>query len=157
MSDLEHYIRAYAGYDYRDEPDDQRGAHGLDLMIITKGPLGAVTCKIGTGWMLRPLAHGIVGRGPQERRDKPGVDRTLAGGPSGFGVASHSLTQDRDWWSETGPCEILEAATCWGETGYLVSDSVVEALVAGGDVAAFARLDELYAAWLGPEGEASDG
>jgi hypothetical protein len=152
MTDLEHSIRAYAGYDYRDEPHDDRGAHGLDLMLITKGPLGAITCRISTGWMLRPLVLGMVRGDPQKRRKKPGVDgRTADLWPSGSGVTSHSLTKERDYWSEIGPCDVLGVEACWGDTGYVVADEVLWSLIFGGDEAAFAKLDEFYTSWLGPE------
>lgn len=150
--DVEHSIRILASYDYRDDPNDTRGAHGTDIMLVTKGPAGAITCRISTGWVARPLARGYLrGADRQQRNHKPGVDAALADCyPTGAGIASHSATQDRDYWSGPGPCDVL-GGFCYGDTGFLVSDDILLALVEGGDEAAFAKLDEFYAEWLGPE------
>jgi hypothetical protein len=158
MSALEHSIRAYKGYDYRDDPNDQRGAHGLDLTLIAKGPEGAITARVGTGWMLRPLAGRYVrSSGPQARHELPGVDAGLHGGyPTGGPVVSHVPTRLKDWWQSSGPCDVLGLDECFGDIGYLVGDDVLKALIEGGDEAAFAKLDEIYRAWILDEEPGAD-
>lgn len=49
MSELERVIEFYPAYDRRPEG---YGVHGVDLLMLVKGPLGAVQFLLSTGWML---------------------------------------------------------------------------------------------------------
>lgn len=149
MSDFQREIRFCAGYDYRDDPKDQRGAHGAELHFILRGPLGAISAVVSTGWMLRPLTGRYMRHdGPQDRRDKPGVDGRLNDCfPRGAYILSHALVQRQDWWSGPSDCDIL-GGKCYGDIGYTVSDTFLDRLLRDGEEGAFAFLAELHDAWL---------
>lgn len=142
-------IRVLPGYDHRDEPGDNRGAHGAEIVLILRGPRGAIAAKISTGWVSRPLAGNYAhGRGEQARRGKPGVDSTLATiYPSGSYVGAHSY-EPREGFEKDGPCDWLGSAVCYGTGGFMASDKVVEILVAEGSDAAFEHLESLYRSWI---------
>ena len=149
MTEFTREIKVYASYDHRDEPNDQRGAHGAELVLILRGPLGAIAARISTGWVSQPLAGSYVpGRGKQLRRDKPGVDNGLTDiYPSGSYVGAHSY-EPRQHFEQDGPCDWLGAAVCYGDGSYMASDKVLELLVAGGSDAAFEHLESLYQSWI---------
>ena len=141
-------IRVFAGYDHRDDPAGQRGAHGAELVLILRGELGAVSARVMTGWLPSPLAAvfrpGLI----QARRDKPGVDAGVVDEyPIGGFVGAHSF-EPREGLSADGPCDWLESAACWSDGSYASGDRVLELLVSGGDEAAFGYLAELYQTWI---------
>jgi hypothetical protein len=142
-------IEIKACYDYRDDPKDQRGAHGSELHLILACPGGAVIGRIGTGWVTRPLAGPLGAIRPPARRDRPGVDATLHDCyPSGSGIFAHSSTP-RDGWEEGDQaCCYLGTDKCWVTGGYMISDTLLTKLVEGGDRAAFEFMAELYRDWF---------
>jgi hypothetical protein len=141
-------IKVSPSYDYRDDPDTRRGAHGAELVLILRGPLGAVAAKIMTGWMAAPLVGRYVPGGAQARRSKPGMDGRLTDSyPNGAYVGSHSYLPREDC-SEGGPCDWLGSAVCYGDGSYARSDRVLELRVSGGSDAAFEDLETLYQAWI---------
>lgn len=149
MSDFTREIKFTAGYDYRDEPDGRRGAHGTDLWLALRGPLGAICARISTGWMLRPLADSRVVWGqPQERRSKPGCDGDGRHNPSGAYVGAHSYLPRDGFSDDHGSCGWLGGADCYETGGFTEADRVLEALVSGGSDAAFEHLEGLYRSWI---------
>lgn len=142
-------IKIMSSYDYRDDPNDLRGAHGSDINLILRGPLGAISAKISTGWVSAPLTgHYRHGAGAQERSSRPGVDWGVRDVyPSGSYVGSHSYLP-REASDASGPCTWLGAAVCYGDGSYTGADEILELLVAGGSDAVFARLEELYQSWI---------
>lgn len=158
MSDFTREIKIYPSYDYRDEPGDQRGAHGADMVLILRGPLGVIAAKISTGWMAFPLAGSFIPGREQRRRSGPGLD---AGGwdiyPSGSYVGYHTLHRGRSYDSETASCEYLGGETCYGDGSYTASDEVLRRLVAGGSDLAFEHLEQLYQVWIAAPESGGDG
>ena len=149
MSEFTRQIRVRASYDYRDDPNDQRGANGAELVLILKGEIGAVTTNIMTGWMARPLIGLYVPGQPQVRLDKPGPDVDLRDGyPIGAEVVAHSFEPRKGFELGRGPCDILESAICYPASSYLAGDKVLELLITGGDDAAFEHLAEIYQRWI---------
>lgn len=157
MSDeLKQEVRFYASFDHRNDEEDQRGARGMIITLVLNGPLGAISADIGTGWMLHPyLGNRPVLESPKPlspRGEKPGIDHNLTDlSPSGLSVSAHSLEQRRDWWRGSAQECPFVGGICYGDTGYLVADELVEALVGGGDEAAWKWMQECYDEWLGPE------
>lgn len=153
MTDFAREIKVTASYDHRDEPDSQRGAHGAELVLILRGPLGAIAARIMTGWMTHPLTASYVSGHEQERRRKPGVDNSVIDVyPSGAYVGSHTYVP-REFSDANGPCDWLGTAVCYGDGSYTAADEILELLVSGGSDAAFERLEELYQSWIADRAE----
>lgn len=150
MSEFTREIKIYPSYDHRDEPDDQRGAQGCDLMLILRGPLGAIAARISTGWMADPLVGRYVrGAGKQRRLGKPGVDAGVADCyPSGTYVGSHYLKRRGEYDVRKEECEYLNGAECYGDGSYVAADEVLLKLTTGGSDAAFEHLEHLYQVWI---------
>lgn len=153
--DLQREVKFTPSYDHRDE-DDGRGCGSVIISFNLRGPLGAISAEIFTGWMARPYlgtTWPIDVHGPlRPRGDRPGVDllsghKSLSAGA----VYSHCLEKRRDYWY--GPddgCTLVDGP-CYGSQGYIVGDQFLEELVSGGDEAAWKWLEETYTEWLGPE------
>lgn len=148
-------VRFRASYDHRDDTEAKRGAGGVVISFILGGSLGAISADISTGWMSRPYlgtTPAIYAPRPlRPRGTSPGVDLNI-GHQSlhSSGVHSHCTEQRREWWSGPQDCILLNGP-CYGDTGYMVGDQFLEALVSGGDEAAWQWLEECYQDWLGPE------
>jgi hypothetical protein len=146
-------IRADAGFDYRDDRSDDRGARGLDLRFILHGPKGSITWVLLTGWMERPIDEPgwTTNSGhPPRRADRPGVDRTRAAyswSPTAGPVSSHAPVKARDYWSGPFDCDVI-GGSCYGDSGYMIGDDAFRALVTGGSDALFAFLRECYDDWI---------
>lgn len=111
-------VRAYPGFDYRDEPDDKRGAGSLTLWFILRGPGGAIAWELLTGIMARPIEDpgwSIYAGHPPHRGTRPGLDWT--GGrphhPTAGPVSLHWPTPDKDWWAGPNPCDVLPGEQCY--------------------------------------------
>ena len=71
-------VRFTPSYDHRDEHDG-RGCGSVIISFNLRGPLGAISAEINTGWMARPYLGTTwpiqITEGPLEPRgNKPGVD-----------------------------------------------------------------------------------
>lgn len=142
-------IEIKSGYDYRDDPNDQYGAHGAELHLILTGPLGVIVARISTGWMSAPIVGPYIRGGKQVRSSKPGMDDGLIGVyPSGNDVLAHSPTAREHWNPNGGECPYTGDSYCWTTGGLLVANDVLAKLIAGGDKAAFEFLAECYAEWF---------
>lgn len=153
-AELRREVRFSPSYDHRDEPG-HKGCGSVIITFILAGPLGAISADISTGWLSRPYLgriYPIAIEGPlTPRGNKPGVD-LLQGHESlrSAGVYSHCPEQRREHWYGPDECTIL-GGPCYGDKGYLVGDQFLEALVAGGDEAAWKWLEDTYNDWLRPE------
>jgi hypothetical protein len=149
MTDFTREIKILPGYDHRDDPGGQGGAHGCDMLLILAGELGAITAEISTGWMTRPLAGRMVRGQAQSRREKPGIDAGLVDQyPSGSYVGSHSPIRRGEYDTVRDSCGHLGGAPCFSDGSYLAADRILDALVAGGSDAAFGEMAGLYRSWL---------
>ena len=146
-------IHMRPSYDHRDEPADQRGAHGVDIVFTLRGPLGAIVGEISTGWMSRPLVgRHTRGAGTQDRSSGPGVDRGVADlYPTGRVISLHAAEQRRDYWIQSPDCDVLGTGPCWNDGSYSIADGLLKALVAEGSDGAWRFLQELYYDWLPAE------
>lgn len=158
MNGFTREMEIYPSYDYRDNPDDGRGAHGCDLMLILRGDLGVITARISTGWMERPLTGEFSPGRAQFRRPQPGVDhRVMNIYPSGSYVGTHTPAQRYAYDLQQNACEYLDGAPCWGDGSYTEASAILRLLVTGGSDAAFGRLEALYQAWIVERPEQEDG
>ena len=156
--DFSHDIIVQPSYDYREseEGPSSRGAHGTVLCFVLKGPLGAISFDLGTGWMAHPLTESFSWHRskPWPRSDDPGMDYAFDSSRIGYpmtqGCYSHSPTKDRDYWTGPGDCNIL-GSQCYGDGGYIVADKVFKAMVEEGSEGLWREMHDLYDAWLGKE------
>lgn len=158
MSDFTREIRALPSYDYRDDRADQRGCCGVRLFFILQGPEGVITWELLTGLMHRPIAESdqswsiFSGRAPR-RATRPGADKGKDHWTAGP-VHSHVPSKTQEHLRGPEKCDFL--GECFGDSGYLVGDGVLEALTLGGSDGAFEHLEGIYRAWvLGEETEAA--
>lgn len=152
-----HDIMARASYDHRETEDGpaSRGADNMVLSFILRGPLGAISFDLGTGWMAHPLTRPFDWSRPKpwKRSDSPGRDYDIDQhfhDPQTRGCYSHSPTKDRDYWTGPGECNIL-GGPCYGDGGYMASDKVFAAMVEEGSDGLWREMRQLYDSWLGPE------
>lgn len=142
-------IRITPAYDYRDELPGNRGAHGAELVLVLRGPLGAITANIMTGWMPAPLTGSFIRGRTQDRAQKPGVDAGLQDAyPSGASVAAHCPVRRQHYFDDNGPCDILGTEACYGDGSFSMANEVLKLLVTGGSDAAFDHLETLYQSWI---------
>ena len=153
-TDFTREVKFYPSYDYRDDPDDQRGCGGATFSFILRGPLGAISADVNTYWMLRPhigATPALYATKPLQRATKPGLDRSMtSNSPTGRMISSHCAEPLKDWWIGPQDCPIL-GVPCYGDSGYMIADRFVELLVGGGDEPAWEYLEECYVEWLAPE------
>jgi hypothetical protein len=148
-------IRTQLGYDYRDEPNDNRGCHGMTIGFVARGEAGGIpyacSLDISTHWMARPLVDGIVGSGPQQRRNAPGLDGTThVNNPSpvvnlccpiGAAVPDYFAAK-----TDSG-CPWF-GGSCTGSVGYLVGDAAFTVLLQHGEDALEQWLHNCARSWL---------
>ena len=152
-------IRTSPGYDYRDDLTSNRGCNGLTLLWVLRGPDAAIAWELMTGIMHRPIndpGWSTFSKHVPVRSDSPGVD--WIGHRSPFPIAGpvalHCPTRLKDWWSGPGrECDLLGTEACYGDWGYSVGDTVLEALLTEGADGVWKRLHDLYTAWMTPDDE----
>lgn len=153
MSEPHKEIRFLPGFDYRDEKNDHRGAAGVNVLFVYRQGDLALTARINTGWMLRPLTTSYArSNGPQSRRDKPGLDAGLRDSyPTGHRVDIHALQPIKDWWHVTESCDFLGNQKCYNDGGYLVADEFLKVLIAEGNEGAWKWMADTIAEWSKPD------
>ena len=119
------------------------------MVFILRGELGAVTSRIVTGWVARPLiTHYARSGGPQARRDKPGVDAGVADiYPDGAFTGAHSYLRRKSSVSQDD-CDVLPGGKCWCTGGYLITDQVLKTLVTMGSDGVWHQLESYYDEWI---------
>lgn len=124
-------IRALAGYDNRKEPGG--GIGGVTLQFILRRGRDAIT------WELLTTMY-------------PSTVEFATHRPTAGAVFAHVHEADTDgYWDGPNACDLIPGGKCWNTFGYLIGDSVYDALLTGGDDAVFQRLDEILTEWLKPE------
>ena len=146
-----HEVRFIKSYDRREEPEARYGACGMKMMLILRGPKAVITFEVLTAWASRPLKRPFNWNAakPWARDDKPGVDfGHPSPGPMGGGVSIHCPEKLNDWWLGPTECNVVEGGVCFGDTGFMVGDAVLDALVSEGDAGVWRELREIYDAWI---------
>lgn len=152
-------IKTRLGYDYRDDVESNRGCNGLSLVWVLRGPDAVIGWELMTGIMHRPIndpGWSTYSKRVPVRSDSPGVD--WLGHRSSFPIAGavslHCPKPLKAWWPGSGRgCDLLGTEECYGDYGYTVGDSVMEALVTEGADGVWQRLYDIYTKWMAPDGE----
>jgi hypothetical protein len=142
-------VRIIPSYDHRTGSPSEKlggGASGLRIafFLVNEDRTAAIEWSLHTGFVKNPLAGSL---NPYSgRREKPGIDESLRDlYPSAGGVVwhySHPVEEYMESTAQSG-CTLIASGVCYGDTGYLIGDSVMDALFDGGQEAVFARLEEL--------------
>lgn len=136
-------VRFDPSYDYRDDGESGRGAHGMEMWLLLKGPKGVVSFSLMTGWMVAPIrnpAWTIFNRDVDPMRDdRPGIDvLTWDCSPTVRGTAVHRPDPNGEKCDfMDGPCNSEVVLSSWGD------EEVLRALVGRGD-AVWDELEKLY-------------
>lgn len=156
MTEFIEIMKATPSYDERDEPftSQSKGACGVRLWFILKGPKGSIVWELMTSWManaIRDIGWNINSGRPPMRTGAPGVDDT--GGrprsPTAGPISLHCAEKLEDYWYDgSAGCEWLDGRACYGDSSYLAGDRAFAALTEGGSEAVFAVLKEFYESWI---------
>ena len=165
MDEFTERIIFQPSFDHRFDPEKwRRGAGSMEIQFILGGPLGFVTANIMTGWMWEPLdalpVRGPVGSGPWSnevrKRGTLGFDifdHDRPRNPSPGATSCHAAQppKGKEWFSSADGCTLIEGGTCYGDTGYLVTDTFVARLAQDGNEGGFGFLREIHDDWLADE------
>lgn len=106
-------------------PGANHGRHNAELRMTLRTPAAEVTLVINTGW------------------DLPSTPTMFRRGMTGGLVEFHSSKPFYDEQTPQGtPCDLWP--TCYGDTGYGISDDGAALLVSSGSDAVWTWLEELY-------------
>lgn len=144
-----HEVRLIPSYDNR-ETDRGGGACGVKLYFILRGPGAALTFKVITDWMARPLTEPFDWDAPKPwpRASEPGCDKGHVRTLMDAGVSLHCPAKAKEWWLGPNECDVLGGLPCYGDTGMLVGAPVLAAMVAEGDEGLWREMREIYDAWM---------
>ena len=126
-------------FDKRDpEPSKNYGIHGVEIHFVLKGPEGAVSFTLYTGWLL-PETVGV------ERADYRYGKALVENGsyPMPAMLSYHIPEQREDYQVGPTSCRYVEGGQCWGD-GSFIADGALDALVTGGSDGLFAFLETWY-------------
>lgn len=133
-------VKFLAAWDERNEdPKQNHGVNGVDILFVLRGPEGAVCFRVLTSWMLPEVEEWLRS---QNLPRMPGYILEPC--------TIHSRTP-REYWERADTCEFLDAP-CWStHTGFLASDPIWEKMLRKGDEGFWAELERIYALILKPE------
>jgi hypothetical protein len=150
-------IRAWPGYDHRDDTTSNLGCAGLTLSFAVTEP-GKFSChlEVMTGWMAHPLATRAMRMGQvQVRRATPGLDEGYHRGLTAavyLCVPVEAEAPDHFAWPQPGDndCPHL-GVPCKGTVGHLIADEALRVLIENGEDALEEWLRECATDWLTPD------
>lgn len=140
LTEFETSIQFDPGHDDRDDigPDDdlQEGrALGLGIIFKVIGRAGVLSWGINTGWFHRPVLTDRLVRGPQQRAEKPGVDRAFR-----MSIEAFPNPLFPSAWTPT---------KSWNIEREDIRDSLMDALTSGGEKAVFEEMKAVFREHLG--------
>jgi hypothetical protein len=130
---LERIVRFRPAYDkWHPDPHKNYGIHGVDLLMVLKGPLGAVHFVLFTNWHLPHVQEELEARGTAMTRPTP----------ADFGY--HSITAQYEDQHCRGECEWLDGRPCYSDGSGLYAEKVYERLLREGDEGVWSELEAYY-------------
>lgn len=148
---MERLTEFRAAYDHTDK---RGGIHGVTLMMIVKGELGAVTFQVYTGWML-PETVGITDEVPGREGNwgfayRRGMEKHASHYPMPTDLGYHSKVAKYDDQYSRDDCPWVDGP-CFYDGSSINCERPFDALLRGGHEAVFEYLEAYYKATL--EGE----
>jgi len=132
---LQHIVRFYPAFDKRHpKPSQHLGIHGVDLLMVVKGPKGAVQFMLYTNWQLPSVQRELEEEGKLDR---------LTPLPADLGY--HSYTPKYEGQSTVSDaCEWLENKPCYYDGSSLNAERIFNILLAKGDEGVWCALENYY-------------
>ncbi len=124
---LQRIIKFKPAFDKRDsEPSKNYGIHNMEMFMVLKGPLGAISFTVYTGWYLEHL----------DIKDFK---------PQGGCICYHSPhAQYEDQSISEAKCEFLDNKPCYCDCSYIAADYLFHKFVAEGEDTVWIELQNRY-------------
>lgn len=139
MTEFEKRIEFRAAFNRRDpDPKKDFGIHGAEAFFCLRGPAGAVTFTLYTGWHLPE----VVGAEDASYR----YGKTLAEQghyPMPATISYHSPVRREDYETGQESCDWIGGVPCFGD-GTFIADPAFEALIRGGTDGLWEYLEGWY-------------
>lgn len=132
---MERIVEFSPAFDRRDpNPNKNYGIHGVDLRMVLKGPLGAVSFLLFTNWQLPHVR--------EEDRKKP---RPYYQDPTPADIGYHSTTPTFEGQTvSTDSCPYLDGKPCYSDGSSLQSNDVFNILLEKGSAGVWEELERRY-------------
>jgi len=150
MTEFTKLIEFAPAFDKRNlDPRKDFGIHGAEAHFCLRGPAGAVTFTLYTGWHLPE----VVGRGDGVglggwHYGKALIERGHY--PMPAQVSYHSPVKRNDYETGSEKCEWLGGVPCYGD-GTFLADDAFEVLIREGTEGLWKFLESRYEGWLGDD------
>ena len=133
MTEFERIVLFRHAYDKRD-PDPMRnyGIGSVRLLMVLKGPAGAVSFAVLTDWYLPEVAAELTGKGHGDFE------------AHGAGLDYHSLVPTREGQNPGKPCCWLDDRPGYCDGSVTASDQILERLIREGSDAVWEELERFY-------------
>jgi hypothetical protein len=136
MSELERKIEFIRPAWNKRDPDPKKDyGHGcVHLRFLLRGPKGAVTWLVLTGWYLDSTL---------EEWKKNGYTPS---GPDGGAISYHSPVPVHDWQDKDyeGSCDVIPEGRCYSDASFIAGDDLFKLFVEKGEEAVWEKLEEWY-------------
>jgi hypothetical protein len=134
---MEQLIQFLPAFDKRDpNPSKNYGIHGVDLMFILKGELGAITFNVFTNWQLPHVT--------EEFRPKMLPDKYFLFEPKGADISYHSPTPKWEGQTKRDNCPYLDGKPCYNDGSALDAEPIFNILLYSGSDGVWSELKERY-------------
>jgi hypothetical protein len=139
-SGLERIVRVRGAYDKRDpDPSKNYGIHGMDLLFILKGPLGAVQFLVFTPMHL-PHVQEELWRNNRHRDWNPFK-------PMGADIGYHAPHAQYEGQSPM-KCDLMPSGECYYDGTGLGAEEFMPTFLSEGSDAVWTMLEQRYAQWF---------
>jgi hypothetical protein len=140
---LERIVKFYPAFDKRsNDPKKDFGIHGVELLMLLKGPAGAIQFKVFTNWML-PSVQAETDDRMLARCEK--IYLRCLYHPMAVDIGYHSYIPRHEGQTIiTDKCEWLEGKPCYYDGSSLNAEPVLALLIAEGSDAVWKELESWY-------------
>lgn len=140
---MEKIITFLPAYDKRNpKPAKDYGIHGVELRMILKGELGAVSFLLMTNWHLPHIVQ------EQEQKHKDFIPGVLLR-PLPADISYHSYKPLHDFQTEPNPCTYLDGGLCYSDGSTLSAQFYFDVLVEKGSAVFWNEMENYYTETFG--------